>query len=97
MIKGAEIMTKEISKKDIINRLRTLKGHIAGIEKMVEEDKNCEDILIQIAAIKSSINKVGMIIIEEHALECFLNEEDGQPLDKEKVARVIKTLIKYVK
>lgn len=90
-------MTTEASKKNIINRLRTLKGHIAGIEKMVEEGKNCEDILIQIAAIKSSINKVGMIIVEEHAIDCLLNEGDGQPLDKEKVEKVIKTLINYVK
>ncbi|MBJ2354967.1 metal-sensitive transcriptional regulator, partial [Sphaerochaeta sp. S2] len=40
------------NQKKIINRLRTIKGHIAGIEKMVEEGKPCDDILVQIAAIR---------------------------------------------
>lgn len=85
----------EESKKNIINRLRTLKGHIAGIEKMVEEGKNCEDILVQIAAIKSSMHKVGVIIIEEHAMDCLLSDEE--PLNKEKVENVLKTLMSYMK
>lgn len=90
-------MATEDSKKKIINRLRTLKGHIAGIEKMVEDGKNCEDILIQIAAIKSSIHKIGTIIVEEHAIDCLLNEEADGDYDKEKVKKVIKTLINYTK
>ncbi|SHK43907.1 metal-sensitive transcriptional regulator [Paramaledivibacter caminithermalis] len=90
-------MANENSKKKIINRLRTLKGHIAGIEKMVEEGKDCEDILIQIAAVKSSIHKIGTIIVEEHALDCLLREDDDERFDKEKVKKVIKTLINYTK
>lgn len=90
-------MAKEDSKKNITTRLRTLKGHIAGIEKMVEEGKHCEDILIQIAAVKSSIHKIGMIIVEEHALDCLLNEEPDGNLDKEKVKQIIKTLLNYTK
>ena len=84
-------MEKQEAKKNIIKRLRTLKGHVAGIEKMVEDDKPCEDILIQIAAIKSSMNKIGNIIVENHALECLLT--DGETIDKEKAQRIIKTLI----
>ncbi|MCT4564864.1 MAG: metal-sensitive transcriptional regulator [Maledivibacter sp.] len=87
----------EDSKKKIISRLRTLKGHIAGIEKMVEDGKNCEDILIQISAIKSSIHKIGTIIVEEHAIDCLLSKEDDGEFDKEKAKKVIKTLINYTK
>jgi len=90
-------MAKEDSKKNITTRLRTLKGHISGIEKMVEEGKHCEDILIQIAAVKSSIHKIGMIIVEEHALDCLLNEEPEGTLDKEKIKKIIKTLLNYTK
>lgn len=85
------------SKKDITNRLRTLKGHIAGIEKMVEDGKDCEDILVQISAVKSSIHKIGMIIVEEHALDCLLNQETDEFLDKETAKRIIKTLLNYTK
>lgn len=92
---GVDSMDKKDSKKNIIKRLRTLKGHVAGIEKMVEEDKPCEDILIQVAAIKSSINKIGNIIVENHALDCLLNDEDE--IDKEKAQKIIKTLINHTK
>lgn len=90
-------MSKEASQKNIITRLRTLKGHISGIERMVEENKNCDEILVQIAAIKSSIHKIGTIIVEEHALDCLLNQENGEAMNKEQVEKVIKTLISYMK
>ena len=82
------------SKKKIINRLKTIKGHIQGIENMVEEDKSCEEILIQIAAIKQSIHKAGLAIMEEHASHCFIDDED---MDKEKLEELIKLIFNYTK
>lgn len=80
-------------RRDIINRLRTIKGHIQGIEKMVEEGKPCDDILLQITAIKSSIEKVGMIIIEDHAKECLIKDN----ISSEEVDIIIKNIIKFLK
>lgn len=89
-------MSKENAKKDIINRLRTIKGHIAGIEKMVEEDtKTCDDILLQIAAIRASVHKVGLIILEEHTKDCLIG--DNETLTKDEVDKVLKTIVKFVK
>ncbi|MCK8059237.1 MULTISPECIES: metal-sensitive transcriptional regulator [unclassified Fusibacter] len=85
------------AKKKIINRLKTIKGHIAGIEKMIEEDKPCEDILLQIAAIKSSVHKVGIVIMEEHAMQCMVTDDDGNLVDKKQMENVIKTLLNYSK
>lgn len=85
------------AKKKIINRLKTIKGHIAGIEKMIEEDKACEDILLQIAAIKSSVHKVGIVIMEEHAMQCMVSDENGNLVDKKQMENVIKTLLNYTK
>lgn len=91
-------MSKEAAKKDIINRLRTIKGHIAGIEKMIEEDsKTCDDILLQIAAVKASIHKVGLVIMEDHVKECLLNFEEGEALSKEQVEKVLTTIVKFAK
>ncbi len=90
-------MSKEIAKKDILNRLKTIKGHIAGIEKMVEEDKTCDDILLQVVAIKASVHKVGLVIMEEHAKECLINMTDGECLDRDKVEKVIDTIVKFAK
>ncbi|WP_231701813.1 metal-sensitive transcriptional regulator [Crassaminicella thermophila] len=96
MKEGMIFMAREDAKKDIINRLRTIKGHIAGIEKMIEEDtKTCEDILLQIAAIRASVHKVGLIILEEHAKDCLIGDKES--LSKEEVENVLKTIVKFVK
>lgn len=81
-------------KKKIINRLKTIKGHIQGIENMVEADKNCDEILIQVAAIKQSIHKAGLAIMESHASQCFLDEDN---MDKEKMEELIKLIFNYTK
>ncbi|SET28154.1 DNA-binding transcriptional regulator, FrmR family [Natronincola peptidivorans] len=86
-------MQQEQIRKDILNRLKTVKGHIQGIEKMVSEDKSCEDILLQIAAVKSSIEKVGALIVEEHAKDCLLKDN----ITPEEVNNILKTVIKFAK
>ncbi|KXG78996.1 metal-sensitive transcriptional regulator [Thermotalea metallivorans] len=90
-------MSKEKAKNDIIGRLRTIKGHIAGIEKMIEEDKPCDDILLQIAAIKASVHKVGLVILEEHAKDCLIHAEEGEKVEKEKIEKVLNTIVKFIK
>ncbi|ABR47389.1 protein of unknown function DUF156 [Alkaliphilus metalliredigens QYMF] len=83
---------KEV-KKDIVNRLRTIKGHIQGIEKMIEEDKECEDILLQITAVKSSVDRVGQLIIENHSKECLLKDN----ISSDEIDKVLKTILKFMK
>lgn len=87
----------EDSKKKIINRLRTIKGHIAGIEKMVEENKSCDEILIQIAAIRSSVNKVGLAILESNAETCMLASDEEGKVNQEDVRKVIKSFVNFTK
>lgn len=90
-------MQEEKQKQDLLNRLKTLKGHIGGIEKMIEEDKNCIDILVQIAAIKSSIDKVGQAIIEDYAHECIISSINKEDDVEEAVKETIKTILKFSK
>lgn len=85
------------AKKGIINRLKTIKGHIEGIERMIEEGKSCDDVLLQIAAVKSSMHKVGLVIMEDHAMECLMTDDKGNIVNKEEMENVIKTLVKYSK
>ena len=85
-------MATEEQKKKIINRLKTIKGHIQGIENMVEADKGCDEILIQVAAVKQSIHKVGLAIMESHASECMMDENQ---MDKDKIEDLIKMIFNY--
>lgn len=50
-------MEKSLVRDEVLNRLKTIKGHITGIERMIDEGKTCEEVLLQIAAVKSSIEK----------------------------------------
>ncbi len=57
-------------KKDLMNGLKTVEGQVRGIAKMVEEDRYCVDLLVQLAAVKARINKMGLSIIESHTRGC---------------------------
>lgn len=85
------------NRKKIINRLRTIKGHIAGIEKMVDDNKPCDEILIQIAAIRSSVNKVGLAILENNAETCIMSKSEDGKIDQEDVRKVIKSFVNFSK
>lgn len=85
------------NRKKIINRLKTIKGHIAGIEKMVEENKSCDEVLIQIAAIRSSVNKVGLAILENDAENCILKSDENGKVDEADVKKVIKSFVNFAK
>ncbi|HEY8424820.1 MAG TPA: metal-sensitive transcriptional regulator [Limnochordales bacterium] len=55
---------------DLLRRLRRIEGQVRGLQRMVEEQKYCVDVLIQIAAIKAALDKVGMALLEEHTRGC---------------------------
>ncbi len=60
----------------IVHRLSRIEGHVKKIKTMVEEGRDCPDVLIQLAAVRSAINKVGQAVLEDHIESCLL---DGRP------------------
>lgn len=86
---------KECARREIGIRLRKIEGQVKGIEKMVESDVCCKDILIQVAAIRAAINKVGSMILENYAKDCLC--EDGDDSNSEKVNELMKTLNMFIK
>jgi DNA-binding FrmR family transcriptional regulator len=61
-------------------RLRRIEGQVRGVDRMVEEDRWCPDILIQIAAIQAALNKVALGLADGHARHCVIGGPDS---DKE--------------
>ena len=57
----------------VINRLKKIEGQVRGLIKMIENDKSCEDILIQIGSAKSALHKAGQVILEGHLHHCVLD------------------------
>ncbi|OQB26186.1 MAG: Copper-sensing transcriptional repressor CsoR [Firmicutes bacterium ADurb.Bin182] len=56
----------------VINRLSRAIGHLEAIKKMIEEDRDCSEVLIQIAAVKSAVNNVGKLILQDHIDHCVV-------------------------
>jgi len=59
-------------RKNVRDRLVRAEGHLHGIVKMIDDDKECPDILIQIGAVKAALEKAGMIILEDHLEHCLI-------------------------
>ncbi len=59
--------------KAIVNRLSRIEGHIRSIKTMVQEERDCADILIQISAVRSAISKVGRVVLEDHLESCLFH------------------------
>lgn len=58
-------------KSDVLNRLRSARGHLDAIIGMVEEDAYCVDVLKQIAAVRAALDRVGRMELRHHFLNCF--------------------------
>ena len=58
------------NKKDILNRLATIEGHLRGIRKMVEEDQYCVDILKQTHAVQRALDKFDEVLLQGHLAHC---------------------------
>ncbi|AUS95537.1 hypothetical protein CDQ84_11350 [Clostridium thermosuccinogenes] len=88
---------KKESKEDLLKRLRRIEGQVKGIQRMIEEEKYCVDILTQVAAVRAAINKVGTLILEKHSMDCIENIVSSE--DKEKalneLTKTIKSFMKY--
>ncbi len=72
--------------KAVTTRLKKIEGQIRGIIKMIEDDKSCVDILIQIGAAKSALHKTGQVVLEGHMHHCVLagikNGDEEQTINK---------------
>jgi DNA-binding FrmR family transcriptional regulator len=75
---------------DALTRIKNIEGHVRGIQRMVEQDKYCIDIIRQIHAVQAALNKVSSIILEEHLNSCLVTAVQGdKPEDRERVLKEI--------
>ena len=68
-------MTDEaVSKEVLLNRLKRVEGQVRGIEKMIEEGRECESIITQMGAVRSAIEGIGVLLLSNYTKICFGNE-----------------------
>jgi CsoR family transcriptional regulator, copper-sensing transcriptional repressor len=70
------------TKDQLSNRLRRIEGQVRGIERMVDEDRYCIDIITQISAIQAALEKVALSLLDDHARHCVIGgASDASPED----------------
>lgn len=75
---------------DALKRLKNIEGHVRGIERMLEEDAYCIDVIRQIQAVQAALNKVSTQILEGHLNSCLITAVRGE--DPEERERVLKEI-----
>lgn len=92
-------LAKNNDKEAIIKRLNRIEGQVKGIQKMIEDERYCVDILVQISAIRSAINRVGNIILENHIKGCVSNSiKEGETQESEElISELMETINKFTK
>jgi len=71
------VTTKHEHHQSVLHRLARIEGHIRAVKRMVEEDQPCPDILVQIAAVRSALNSVGRVILEDHIRSCLIDTAEN--------------------
>ena len=86
----------ETNKKQVATRLQRIEGQVRGVEKMVDEDRYCIDVLTQVSAIKAALDGVALMLLNDHTAHCVVEAiRSGDGSEKvrelnEAVARLVK-------
>jgi CsoR family transcriptional regulator, copper-sensing transcriptional repressor len=79
-----------MANEDVLKRLRTVEGHLKGIIRMVEEDAYCIDVIRQVQAVESALNKVSARILDGHLNSCVITAVQGEdPAERKRVLKEV--------
>jgi DNA-binding FrmR family transcriptional regulator len=86
------------SKQQYLNRLRRIEGQIRGLQRMVDEDKYCIDILTQVSAATSALESVAVGLLEDHLAHCVAEAAaQGGDVAQEKIKEASSAIARLVK
>ena len=81
--------------KDLMNRLKRIEGQVRGLQKMLENDAYCPDILVQVSAVNSALNSFSKILLASHMKTCVVDDiREGR---EETIDELVETLQKVMK
>ncbi len=88
-------MRSEEEKKALLTRLKKIEGQVRGIEKMVEEDAYCPDILMQVSAATNAMNSFNKVLLSCHIHSCVVNDiREGKDETFDELCEVLQKLMK---
>ena len=87
------------ARKKLTSRMNRVAGQVSGINKMIEEDRYCVDILVQIAAVRSALDAVGVQLLTDHIQSCVLGHGTesehscAKPMTQEQLLEEVQTVL----
>ena len=81
--------------KAVLNRMSKLIGHLESIRTMIENGRDCSDVLIQIAAVNVALNKVGKLILKDHMEHCIVDAIREN--DEEAIRKLVDAIVMFIK
>jgi DNA-binding FrmR family transcriptional regulator len=87
---GMQKMEGFMERDEVLLRLKNIEGHVGGIQRMVEKDAYCIDLIRQIQAVQAALSKVSSKILNNHLNSCLITAVRGDdPLERERVLKEI--------
>lgn len=86
---GKTIGNEAISQDVLLKRLRRIEGQIRGIEKMIVNGRDCESLVTQLAAVRSAIESVGALMLNNYMKLCFRKNMGSEAASIDSLARVV--------
>lgn len=81
---------------ELVSRLRKIEGQVRGIQRMLSEDAYCVDVLTQISAVTSAMEKVGLRLLKDHLRGCVSDAMGSKGRGEEKVEEVVRVVERFL-
>lgn len=78
-----------VSEEVLLKRLKRIEGQVRGIQRMIENGRDCESIVTQLAAVRSAIESVGALVLNNFMKLCFVKGSEDEPAAIDSLARVV--------
>jgi len=86
----------KLKKEDVIKRMNKIIGQLNGVKRMIDEDRDCPDVLLQIASARSALGKLGLMITEDHMEHC-ITESFQKGRGRQSIASMSKAIKQMMK
>lgn len=84
----------DLDQSNVINRLKRAEGQLRGIQKMIAEGQDCEPVVTQLTAVRSSIDRIMGIVVAENLKYCISNPDKDQDAQQAKIDKAVQLIIK---
>lgn len=86
---------QERIKKNVLSRMKRIEGQVRGIQRMIDDGKECEDILVQVRAVRSALQSANKLILKRYMLKCHAETVNGEN-QEESLEKFIKVLTGFI-